>query len=270
MSDPVATGTFRRFRISYAVIPIAVIVGLLALTWTAPAGLFLHWTCMKGSEVASQYMALPVVLINVPYGGIAWGNGTLPASFPGGPGYPDNAGGYGTGAPNGTAVGEFFPDNLTLLRQSSELVAGPGPDTKCHSPYAVRVSLGWYAAGGSSVMFMGPGNTSDANEPTTASFVHANYEPVAPIWNNSFSGANHGPINTCGGLATSLYTEAAGLPVSVTFSSAGTTLAVPFVIPALMTFHYSFPADFGTWQIDNLSAPAGPGGGWAFSYSPCP
>jgi len=32
------------------------------------------------------------------------------------------------------------------------------------------------------------------------------------------------------------------------------------------TWSYWFPPDFGTWQIDNLSAPGGPGGGWAFNF----
>jgi hypothetical protein len=48
------------------------------------------------------------------------------------------------------------------------------------------------------------------------------------------------------------------------------TVQVPFIIPVTESYHYTFPANFGIWEVDNLSAPGGPGGGWAFSYEPCP
>ncbi|MGC2034334.1 MAG: hypothetical protein WA761_02675 [Thermoplasmata archaeon] len=60
-----------------------------------------------------------------------------------------------------------------------------------------------------------------------------------------------------------------GLPVKLLFTENEQNFSVPYVLPFTEQYTYTFPANFGTWQVDNLSAPGGPGGGWAFSYSPC-
>lgn len=117
---------------------------------------------------------------------------------------------------------------------------------------------------------MGPNNTSDSNEPHTATLpTLENGGGQSPRFNASYLLPNEPAIATCSRGAQSLplvisdrltidFPAAPDLPSSLWYT-----------LTFVQTFHYLFPSDFGTWQIDNLSTPGGPGGGWAFSYSPC-
>jgi len=68
----------------------------------------------------------------------------------------------------------------------------------------------------------------------------------------------------------SLPVRTLGLSVSFRIDLGNQSFWIATELPFTEQYHYSFPANFGTWQVDNLSAPGGSGGGWAFSYSPCP
>jgi hypothetical protein len=78
-------------------------------------------------------------------------------------------------------------------------------------------------------------------------------------------------VSTCGSSTASLWVTSHYLTLWYRFSTGQGSATVSFTAPESGAgFHYSFPADFGMWQVDNLSSPGGPGGGWAFSYAPCP
>ncbi|MGD0258149.1 MAG: hypothetical protein ABSB90_09785 [Thermoplasmata archaeon] len=124
---------------------------------------------------------------------------------------------------------------------------------------------GSYAELGGEIL--GPNNTSDFDEPTAADL------PTGPsnlTFNNSFFAVNSEEITTCRGPAHWLSPiHSQGLDVWFPLNYGGRTYNVPYTLPFAESYHYWVPANFGTWQVDNLSAAGGPGGGWAFSWSPC-
>jgi hypothetical protein len=115
-------------------------------------------------------------------------------------------------------------------------------------------------------------NLSDQGEASSVLFTpYGGYASLPVLFNNGFTIANHVAISTCDTSAKSvpLPGNSATLKVRVQFTSNSLNRTAPMVLPFVESYDYFFPANFGSWQIDNLSAPGGPGGGWAFSYSPC-
>jgi hypothetical protein len=116
---------------------------------------------------------------------------------------------------------------------------------------------------------MGPGNVSDVDEPSDL-FPGQNTSLNDLTFANGFENQNTGSISTCGGPARSVFVAVPGLSLWLHLDSADRNASVSFELPIVsLEFHYVFPPNAGIWQIDNLSAPGGPGGGWAFAYSPC-
>jgi len=111
---------------------------------------------------------------------------------------------------------------------------------------------------------------NDAGVPTWVNFTGFQGKPASPVFIDNFAVANRGNVSTCGTSAQNLLTFATSVAVRIPFSVGNQNYTLAYTIPFLLSYHYLFPGNFGTWQIDNLSAPGGPGGGWAFSYSPCP
>ena len=91
-----------------------------------------------------------------------------------------------------------------------------------------------------------------------------------PLFNASFTEANSHPISTCDEPATSNRVAVDRFGLTFQWIRGNSTTLVNFVVTYPTVYVYNFPGHLGTWQVDNLSMPGGPGGGWAFSYSPCP
>jgi hypothetical protein len=253
-----------------------VVIASLTLTVTGGWAPLLHWTCQKGGAVAelTNYY-IPAVLVNSPYGGRAWGNGTFPVTFPGvwnglpPPGVTKI--GFGTGASMGETLGAFFTVNVSFYRLGNVTAWGPGANVRCSQPFEVVLQPPTiYAEAGGGIM--GPNNTSDSTEPSFALIYEGTQDQIRSLFfDNAFEGANAADISTCGGPAQSIPSILSSyLSVWFPVTIQGQNLTIPYIVPVEESYHYWFPADFGTWQIDNLSAPGGPGGGWALSYSPCP
>lgn len=246
-----------------------VVVVLFATTSFLSWGLAAHWTCSDSGQASSEgTMFFPAVLTNAPFGGKASGNAIEPADYPGAWGYPNRTTEEGSPATNGTADGIFFPIEVSVDHYTPTLTAGPGSNSPCAAAFQVSVeppanigSVGWG--------LLGEGNVSDALEPTFVNFSGFEGDPLSPIFENGFARANEAPISTCGTSVAPVVVLARSMTVIVSFEFDGTNTSVSYTIPFELDFEYTFPADFGTWQVDNLSAPGGPGGGWAFSYSPC-
>lgn len=266
----------RRLIVTFVATAAVVVVALLTLTAIGGWAPLIHWTCQRETRVvtlANYY--IPAVLVNSPYGGQAWGNGTFSPTFPGisngppGPGVKAIA--YGTGAIDGNALGAFFTVNVSIYQLGNATQWGPGANVRCTQPYGAFLSSPsiYVEAGG---QMLGLNNTSDAHEPPQAALpVPIQDQAMTVLFNNGFHSDNAANVSTCGRPAQSVPSVASGhLSVWFPITIAGKILRVPYVIPVLESYHYDFPANFGTWQVDNLTAPGGPGGGWAFSYSPCP
>jgi hypothetical protein len=263
----------RRFIVLGATIACVVAVGLTATSYVGYWGAYAHWSCKYQNMVGEGVAFVPAVLVNSPFGGNVTGKGTIPASFPGSLGYP-NLSSYQTSfAVNGTASGTFNSVNVSILQGKSELVLGPGTNSRCSQSFLVVLSqppyLGTYAGWPLST----PSNLSDRGE---VSFFYPPstgvYKSLPVYFDNSFVGANENDISTCNTSArwVTLPANSNSLAISIGFSLGGQNLAAPLILPFVESFHYWFPANFGTWQVDNLSAPGGPGGGWAFNYvGPC-
>jgi hypothetical protein len=259
----------RKFAGLGVAVACVVVVGLFFPTVVGSWAPILHWTCQKGGTVVDEITWIPVVLINAPYGGYASGNGSLPAGFLGPHTYLPSA--EGTDAQNGTAAGVIYQVWLNVTRDLNQTVWGSGGNVRCGQAYAISPGgTGPQPPNGYAGKMFGPGLVSDAAEPHV--FNWSSGSANSTVWfSNGFAITNEKDVSTCGNSSRSLNVplHAVNLTVEVPFNDGGRNVSESLVLPLDQSYHYWFPANFGTWQIDNLSAPGGPGGGWAFSYSPC-
>jgi hypothetical protein len=170
---------------------------------------------------------------------------------------------------NGTAGTVAFLANVSLFQVHNETVWGPGQNVHCTSPYAV-IRLPPPANGAISSVIPTPSRLSDVNESDNVSILHtpSNLSTVF-YFDNGFSSPNMAPVTTCGAAGENLSSTSTRLSAGVPFNISGHVVVTPLTLNFAQKFWYDFPPNFGTWQIDNLSEPGGPGGGWAFSYAPC-
>ncbi len=267
-----------RRRVYLVVVVVAVASISVSFVSTALGGWapILHWSCSaEGQPLHLTQEYVPAVLVNSPYGGRAWGNGTLPANYPGVWNGPPPVGvtevAFGTGAIEGEALGAFFAVNVSIEGLQNATDWGPGANTRCTQSVVVTIAppLVTTEAGGG---LLGPNNTTDSSESSYAWIFQGTSDQLpSAYFDNAFAVSNSPLISTCGGGSKSLnMTLSSYLDVQFPAGLRGVSSTVPFVISVSESYHYWFPSDFGAWQVDNLSAPGGPGGGWAFSYSPCP
>ena len=184
----------------------------------------------------------------------------------------------GGGEFNGSVWGAFLRDTANVSTLSNQTMFGPGGNDRCSSRFAlsfheVPKSDGGFEYGGEIFSTpwgpqFGNGSSSDFGEPLIWNFSTSPGE-ASSIFRNGFYSLNSPPISTCGGPAQTVIVRILGLTTWITFELNDRNLTAPATLPLSEVFDYWFPANFGTWQVDNLSAPGGPGGGWAFSYSPC-
>lgn len=252
-----------------AIVAFAAVAGLLLPTALGGWGPVLHWACVRGGPMAFTTVWAPAILVNAPYGGSASGNATIPAGVIANGtlfGIAD-----GTDASNGSFAGVFFHLRAQLFPQTSELEWGPGRNDRCTDSEGVGLATDFNGTQVYSGILGGTGNWSDAAEPHEFDIHPGPGVYAETVYSsNAFRGANSKPVSTCGGAAQSLPAVARGPTVLMSFLDQNRVTTIAFSVPFPEVFHYYFPANSGTWQVDNLSAPGGPGGGWAFSYSPCP
>ena len=251
---------------------------LVSTAMASPAPLpWEHYTCVRGSLVTTQYNWTPRAIVNSPFGG--WGNDSW--------GY--EVGGRGQDlSQNGEATMVFDMLEWNLSTVNRELVSGLGQSEACPM-YEVNPFPNlppWQQSSGCfGCRILGPGNTTDASEATQFNVSlwggTGSAGATSVIFHNEFVTSNAPSVSTCGGPAQQHNLTIAGFTFQLPFRTSHGELIFNESVtqenvlsPTLVgdyseQFGYWFPADCGTWQIDNLSAPGGPGGGWAFSYSPC-
>ncbi len=226
----------------------------------------LHWSCVDGQRAVSQAAWVPAILVNAPYRGNVSGNATIP------PGFIADGSGFGSGdgmpASNGSVGGVFFHLWLSLFALVNSTVLGPGLSSRCTGEWGIMAATDFNGSQVFSGILGNQGNLSDANEPASYNLTAEGAGVTARV-DNGFVRPNSPDVSTCGESSNVSLAQSLKFTVSISFSVAGRVLVLPYILPFKQTFQYRFPAD-GIWVVDNLSAPGGPGGGWAFSYSPCP
>jgi hypothetical protein len=255
----------RRASVVPAIVVVVVVAGLFLPTLLGGWAPLLHYACQHDqTPEVSEYAWVPALLVNSPFGGEVFGNGTVP---PGPLSVYGEGSFYELGEANGSAAWAGFRAEINVSSQENQTIWGPGQDALCLTPFYLSVRYWGGAVLGSPLL--GEGNISDDHEPTALG--HWTYPgDVNLTISNDFAGSNSRDVTTCGRAAAQNFTSSSSFEVKVPVTIKGSQYNVPYVLPIRETFHYIFPANFGIWQVDNLSAPGGPGGGWAFSYSPCP
>ncbi len=262
----------RRRRALLSTAAVAIVVALFLPTSFAGWAPVLHWECVSSTRMWTGVSYVPIVLANSPFGGNVSAEGVIPASFPGGFGYPNDSSWETDSSSNGSASGTFNAVVLTVFQQASQLAWGPGANSPCSDSFTVVPSqpanpetIGGWTVGV-------PSNLSDSGEATSVVFQGFSGAPSSVLFENGYTAANEAAVSTCNSQAKTvpLPSNSHSLAVTVPFVSEGKNYTLPWNLPFTESYVYWFPGHFGIWQVDNLSAPGGPGGGWAFSYSPCP
>jgi hypothetical protein len=268
-------GSRRKRRVVVGSVATAVVlIALVASSFATGFGIPYHSSCTSSPRGTTDAFWLPLALLNAPYGGEGFLNSTFQASTVG---YPNSTGlgeSVSGGIANGTVWGGFVHDEATVYSLTNSTVLGPGPNTWCRSAYRIALAAVHPVDSFSGQIFTWPGGPSfgpalsDAAEPDLYNFSTASGDATS-TFRNAFYAANSAEVSTCNGRSASRVVHVDGITTWIGLSSGGQSRALSLVVPVHEQFHYVFPADFGTWQIDNLSEPGGPGGGWAFSYAPC-
>lgn len=233
---------------------IAVVVAIPLLVPTVGFGIAVHEVCGTGAEVESQEFWTPVVLLNSPYGGQAWGNGTGPGLVP------------IVNAVNGEARAAVEPLTWHLYRLVNTSAAGPGLSSPCSAGYAATsTSTGDI----SEVQLLPIGSTTDFGEATSFTYEGIPSVLFTPTSYSSSSGGMQ--IDNCPArVAVEENTTSAVYPITIPFTVAGTSHPVRVLFPASVRYTYEFPLG-GEWDVYFAGTdPQGQSdGGWTFTWQSC-
>jgi hypothetical protein len=255
-----------RLRSSWVIVSgvaVGVLVVLAAFS-VGGAGFFSHVTCDLGGAVGSETIWTPYSLTNAPYPGTSYykANFSLFETF--GPTKVAASGSLGGG---NISTGYFETQDWTIHDQSNRTVVGPGLNHPCASRYAATPSAPVPDISVQGLPLQGPGNTSNAGEPTT--FNDSGPLPSA-VFSNGFVSANLPPITTCGTSSKELNFSSTSFDVSLTVPSSSGSVTAIVAIASAESYTYFFPANSGTWLVDDLQLNSGlVGPGLAFSWQPC-
>jgi hypothetical protein len=237
---------------------LAILVGALA---AVPLPLVAYGVfvpgCVQGGEVATLAGALvPLVVANSPIDGTAIGyhivhNGSSTVTT-----------GFG-GAENGTVWAYFEYENWTIFREAPGL---DGP-VSCSSQFvAVAVDEGSGLITPVPVVTI-VNFTNDSAAPTYSGS-NSSGVPIVYYYSDFYNETTS--ISTCGEPGRTLTTQSIRENIGLGFDFQGAWHILPIELSVDTAYKYHFDGNSGTWAIDNLSEPGGPGGGWAFSYlGPC-
>ena len=257
----------RPTRATVAVLGVAIVVTLAI--YAAPSvgsayGDLAHTTCLSGARLATEVLWTPQLIINAPYGGN--GTGSLTQIDPTGTGWDQQT----TWAENGSTSGMAVTQNWTVYAAHTALVAGPGIDAPCSSPF-IAVPSTWLPT----IATLGlkhPSPYSDAQLPQQFNLTAPN--PVGNVTSVIFS-AGYGGVPTssesdCPGGGVLTWTEnSESVRVSIPFEWNGIHAFASTTISALTNYTYSTSVP-GTYDVEDLALePSGFGSGLAFSYTPC-
>lgn len=207
--------------------------------------------CRPSAVVANITDALtPLVVLNSPFN-------TTRADWSTQTSYLGNGTNFTFPAWNGSVWGFFNLDNWSIQIGAGSSQSG----TACTSTFFARVT--------SSKPQIGVPLGSYLNDSAEPTYFRLNGTSGPVYYSNGFSRETFS-VSTCGKGSLPRGLTSQYLVVTLPFTYRGVQHTVDATIVQETSFRYVFPGGAGSWAVDNLSAPGGPGGGWAFSYlGPC-
>jgi hypothetical protein len=272
-------------------VAVGVILVVTSLIISHPGwGFFSHTECRVTGRLGNVTVWVPSAVVAAPYHGsvsgkvVVWGRmpaGNLSVSLNYTPVVDGNV----------TAFIVGF-ENWTVFSIVNNTYAGPGPQDPCASPMVAYFSSNppqGLRHGGTTKWPMYFNLLSDSElavglngSQLCAQVQNTSYAScgVGAQFDINFKKAT-GTVNTCGssqGQILPVFSQQ--WPVTTPFSLNSHTFSVPldpsgensanYANGTYAWYNYSFPANGGVWQYDNLAETSTTGAGLVFSYSPCP
>lgn len=238
--------------------PMVVLVAAMALTTALPVVILVavfpqESPCeIGGDEAVLNFTLTPYLLANSPAHGYVNASYTIWNNTSSGEAYS----GQGIGNIGSGSVGRVF-ENFRWVVYS---IVPRSPGATCK---AGEVVTGTDIHGGVNDITLPYNN--DALEPNSTGVLGGAQSYDLLYYNNSFSRVTQ-TLSTCGTSRQVLSARSNHLDIGVPFVQNGSLRVIGATIHIQTNYTYTFLANAGTWAIDNLSAPGGPGGGWAFNY----
>jgi hypothetical protein len=269
---------------------IAAAIVLTSMVFTHPGwGFFSHTECTVRQDLGNVTAWVPNAVVAAPYLGYESGTVGVWSS------YPDGA--YlqltiNTNVSDGNVTAFIVGyENWTIFSVGNTTSPGAGPESPCRTPAVAYGSLTPVADlrhGGTFDWPIAARMVTDVGLPLGLNGSQLCREiqntsdsecGVGAEFNVNFERAT-GLVNTCGSrTATVLPFESRSWPVTVPFRTGGRTLTVPldplgpnpstYSNGTFAWYNYTFPANTGVWQYDDLSQTSETGAGLVFSYAPC-
>jgi hypothetical protein len=242
------------------------IVFVVTIATLGGLGMTSHTVCVEGASIGTSLFWTPWSLTNAPYlGSVNFSAHFWLYELFGPTNVTLNKGHLPNG--NVSSSGYFETENWTVFAQGNASQSGSGPDQPCTSPYGAERSPTRQTTSNNQVPLERTGNTSNMQEPTSVSLPGL---AQGALFANGFISANQPPISTCGTSGTELSFSSSSFDISLTVSGPTGPLTIMTSLPSYENFTYDFPANGGTWLIDDLQQNAGlRGPGLAFSWQPC-
>ena len=237
------------------VLVVGVLVGVALLAETATT---VAPSCVPGPTVAVLSNRLtPLLLANSPYGApyADLSTGSVPVD-------------------NGTRIvtlGGQYNGNTWAYYERMEWTVAVGrsngsADPSCAGTFYPSAQNLW----GSLIEEVFNGSVANfTNDSEVPTYVQGNATTGEVLFDDRFTTTTE-VIDTCGQSTQYRNATSTHITIGIGFEYRGSWHVVDSVLMVPTHYFYIFPANVGSWAVDNLSAPGGPGGGWAFSYSPCP
>jgi hypothetical protein len=242
------------------------VVIVVVVASTSGISLLSYTVCGRGGTVGTTLFWTPYSLANAPYLGsssyaakftifVLDGISTVTLSD-------------GQVANGNLSAGFFVTENWTLFWMTNDSKLGPGTNQPCTSAYGADQAPTNFTSSVDGFVLQGPGNTSNVNEPTTYSQPPDKH--ALAVFGNGFVSANSQPISTCGASAKELNFSSSSFDVSLTVQGPKGSVTAVASVDSQQNFTYYFPANAGTWLVDDLqSNPGITGPGLAFEWQAC-
>ncbi len=207
---------------------VAIVVAIPLLVPAVGFGVVEHEVCTTGSVLESRLFWTPIILLNSPYRGNAWANGS----------------GWGINASNGAAVGIFRALDWRLSARENSSAPGPGLATPCTTDLSASY-LTTSASGFETELLLPAGSMDDVGEATSFS-LNGN---ASVLFDNTPTSMLSGGFQVDNCLTWNLPSANASsgvYPITVPFPGSGDRYFVSLLFPAPATYAYKFPFD-GAW-----------------------
>jgi len=268
-----------------------VLVVVASVAVSSPGwGLYSHVDCRLGAPAGNITVWNLAAIVAAPYLGSESGSVTIWGETPA----ERSSLSQDTVVLNGNVTVYYaLYSNLTIYPLTNTSSLGPGVSASCLSAYVAYFSpnpaQGLRSGGVTWWPLSADEPPNDTGLPTQLN----GSQLCAAVENSTYAGCAvgaefdmnfryaTGSVNTCGSSQSQvLQIRSESWPVDVPFSLGGQVHTVPidpsgangrgYANGTYAWYNYTFPADGGIWQYDNLAETSSTGAGLVFSYAPCP